>query len=140
MLEKLKYHFLYIKFRTLILYGLIGCLSTSLDFALYSALINLFGINYLMANCLSVTAGIVTSFLMNRAYNFKVKDKTTQRFAIFLTVGLCGLAMSSGILYVCIQILGVNKLASKVLSIIIVVFLQFLANKHITFKSKKENF
>lgn len=125
---------LYQKFRNLILYGIIGCCSSGLDFLLYTLLVSHFGMHYIISNCISVLAGISTSFILNRNYNFKIKDKTRQRFAIFLSVGLCGMLMSNLILYVCIDLIGINKIASKLLSIVLVVFFQFLLNKYITFK------
>lgn len=123
----------YLKFRNLFLYGIIGCLSSSLDFLIYTILIHI-GIYYLIANCISVLAGITTSFTLNRQYNFKVKDSTVRRFSIFLAVGVCGMLLSNIILYVCVDILVVDILLSKILSIIFVVILQFIINKYITFK------
>ena len=81
---------IYKKFRNLILYGIIGCCSSTLDFLLYSLFVSVFGWHYILSNCISVLAGITTSFTLNRNYNFKVKDKTRQRFAVFLSIGLCG--------------------------------------------------
>lgn len=128
--------YLWNKFRNLILYGIIGCCSSSVDFAVFS-LLESFGVYYIIANCISVFVGISTSFVLNRRYNFKVKDKTTKRFSIFLLVGLLGLFISNIILFVCIEQLELTKLLSKVLSIVLVVFFQFLLNKHITFKNTK---
>lgn len=125
---------LYQKFRHLILYGVIGSFSSGLDFLIYTLLVQVCGIQYLLANCISVLAGISTSFILNRNYNFKVKDHAKRRFSIFLTVGLCGLAMSNIILYICIDMLSMDKLISKLLSIVLVVFFQFLVNKYLTFK------
>lgn len=122
------------RFRNLILYGIIGCGSAALDFMLYTFLLMVLGWHYLLANCISVLAGITTSFTLNRNYNFKVKDQTTRRFSIFLTVGLCGMLMSNFILWGCISQLSMNKVISKLLSIALVVFFQFLINKYITFK------
>ena len=124
-------------FRHLVLYGLIGCCSSSLDFFVYTLLLH-FGVHYLAANCISVLTGITTSFLLNRQYNFKVKDHTTRRFAIFLSVGLCGMVLSNIILFVCIDLLALDKLLSKLLSIVLVVGLQFLINKYVTFKTSKQ--
>ena len=126
------------RFRTLILYGIIGSFSSFLDFIIYTLLTGYVGLFYITANCISVLMGITTSFTLNRKYNFKVKDKTGKRFLIFLTVGLCGLLMSNLILYVCIAHLQYNTTLSKVLSIILVVFLQFLINKYITFKQTQQ--
>lgn len=128
---------LYFKFRNLILYGIIGCCSSGLDFLLYTLFVSVFGWQYIVSNCISVLAGITTSFTLNRNFNFKVKDKTRQRFTIFLTVGLCGMVLSNLILYICVSKMSFNKIISKLLSIVLVVFFQFLLNKYITFKPTK---
>ena len=128
---------LYYKFRHLILYGIIGSFSSSLDFAVYTLLVYL-TMPYLVANCISVLVGITTSFILNRNCNFKIKDNTKRRFVIFLTVGLCGLMLSNLILYLCIDRLCINKIISKLLSIGLVVFFQFLLNKYLTFKPTNE--
>lgn len=124
------------KFRTLILYGLIGGLSSSIDFIVYSLLVSYVGLNYILSNSISVLIGIITSFTLNRKYNFKVKDKKYRRFIIFLCVGLCGMIISNLILYLCIDILSLHELISKLLSIVLVVIVQFIINKYITFKAK----
>ena len=124
----------YDKSRNLILYGIIGCCSSGLDFLLYTLFVSVFGWHYVISNSLSVIAGITTSFTLNRNYNFRVKDKTRRRFSIFLTVGLCGMILSNLILWCCIDKLDLSKIVSKLLSIVLVVLVQFLMNKYITFK------
>lgn len=124
------------KFRTLILYGIIGCLSSSIDFLVYTLLVTYFGFNYIASNCISVLTGIITSFTLNRKYNFKVKDRKYKRFIIFLCVGLCGMMISNGILYLCIDVFQLHELISKLLSIVFVVLAQFIINKYITFKTR----
>lgn len=125
---------LYSKFRNLILYGIIGSFSSSVDFAVFTILSKYIGIYYLLANCISVLVGITISFILNRSFNFKVKDKTGKRFIIFLAVGLCGLGLSNLILYIGIDLLSGDKLFVKFSSIILVVGFQFVLNKFITFK------
>ena len=125
---------LYQKFRHLILYGLIGSLSSGLDFGVYTLLVSVLSWNYILSNCISVIVGILTSFTLNRNYNFKVTNKTAQRFSIFIFVGLSGMLLSNIILYCCVDLLQLNKVMAKLLSIIPVVLLQFLINKYITFK------
>lgn len=128
---------LYLKFRNLILYGIIGSFSSGLDFLIFTFLVQVFELQYIISNSISVLGGITTSFILNRNYNFKIKDKTKQRFTIFLTVGLCGLVLSNMILYICIDILNIDKILSKILSIVLVVFFQFIINKYVTFKPTK---
>ena len=122
------------RFSHIVLYGIIGTFSSGLDFCIYTILVQILGLQYLFSNCISVLIGISTSFILNRNYNFKVKDNTKRRFAIFLSVGLCGLLMSNVLLYFCIEVAEFSKLLSKLLSIVLVVFFQFLINKYFTFK------
>lgn len=122
------------KFRELILYGIIGVFSSSLDFSVFSVLTGFFGFHYLFANSLSVVAGIGTSFALNRYFNFKVKDKPMQRFFIFLSIGLGGLCMSNIILWVAINRFHAAESISKLFSIAAVVAIQFTLNKFITFR------
>lgn len=129
---------LYSKFRILILYGIIGSFSSFLDFCVYTLLSQVAGIHYMVSNCVSVLVGITTSFILNRRYNFKVKDHTGQRFSIFLAVGLCGMLLSNLILYVGIDRLQYNQLIVKLASIVLVVFFQFILNKYITFRVRDE--
>lgn len=130
---------LFTKFHDLILYGIIGCLSSGLDFCVYTFLVRVIGMNYLVANCISVVVGITTSFTLNRKYNFKVTDRTFRRFAMFFIVGICGMLLSNLILYICIDKLMLDSIISKLLSIVLVVFIQFLINKFITFKKINED-
>lgn len=125
---------LYSKFRNLILYGIIGCFTSFLDFCVFTLLSQYIGLYYLVANCISVLIGITTSFSLNRAYNFKVKDRTKQRFLVFLTVGICGLGLSNLILWIGIDKLQFDEPITKLASIVLVVGFQFLLNKFVTFK------
>jgi putative flippase GtrA len=124
---------MYMKFRNLILYGIIGSFSAGVDFMIFYSLTKGLNIYYLYANVVSVTAGITISFLLNKKFNFKVEDKVVKRFLIFFAVGFSGLLLSLALLYVFIDVLALGKLISKLLSIILVVLLQFFANKFITF-------
>lgn len=117
----------------MILYGIIGLFSSSLDFGVFTLFVKIFGIYYIIANSISVLVGITTSFLLNRKYNFKVTDQPIKRFVIFLTVGLIGLLFSNLILYCLIQYFDVKELIAKIASIVLVVLFQFLVNKYITF-------
>jgi len=127
---------LYNKFRNLILYGLIGAISAGVDFLVFYMLTTILDVYYLIANIFSVSLGITISFILNRNYNFKVKDKTPKRFLIFFSVGLGGLILSSILLYIFVDIITLDKVISKVLSIIFVVIIQFLFNTFITFKKE----
>lgn len=128
---------LYFRFRNLILYGLIGGFCAALDFGVYTLLCHFEVLPYLWANVVSTHVGIFTSFMLNRSFNFKVKDKTPQRFLSFYAVGLTGLGMSSLMLWLMVDKASWDELICKLITIVIVSLMQFILNKYITFKKQE---
>lgn len=128
---------LYQRFRNLILYGIIGSFSAGIDFLTFYILTTKLKVYYLYANIVSVFIGIIISFILNARYNFKIEDKVYKRGVIFIFVGLTGLLLSTAILYFFVSIFSLNKDISKLLSVVFVVFIQFLVNKYVTFKKEK---
>lgn len=120
--------------KQLTLYGIIGAIAASIDFAFFNILTIYTGLHYIVANCISVLAGIFTSFSLNRTFNFKVTDKTAIRFGIFFTIGILGLALSNVILWLGVEQYKYDETITKIASIFIVAFIQFILNKFITFK------
>ena len=127
----------YSRFRNLILYGIIGGFCAALDFGIYTLLCYYELLPYLWANVISTHIGIFTSFLLNRSFNFKVKDKTPQRFLSFYLVGLTGLGLSSLMLWLMVDKMQWNELVCKLITIAFVSLLQFVLNKFVTFKQSK---
>ncbi|MDR2407631.1 MAG: GtrA family protein, partial [Bacteroidales bacterium] len=108
-----------LRYREVIKYGIIGCFCAGLDFVVYSILTQLFHISYLYANIGGIHCGIFTSFFLNRHFTFHVKNKTTLRFISFYLVGLAGLLVSSGLLYLCIEKMQLHELIAKAITIVV---------------------
>ena len=120
-------------------YCLIGCSGAFLDFIIFVFLIKFIGINhYLMGNCISVTVGITNNFFLNAYLNFKTTDKIFLRFISFYFVGIIGLIISLGILYLMVDIYKYNAVFSKIVTIFVITVIQFLLNKFITFKKGEQ--
>lgn len=132
--KKLELTNIVLKYRQFILYSIIGVVSASLDFVIFTFLTNFFTLNYLIANVISVNCGIANSFLLNRHFNFKINNKPLKRFAIFYAVGLLGLCVSSVGLWIFVEIFSLNIIMSKIMVIFMITVLQFSLNKLITFK------
>jgi len=128
---------LLLKNRQLIKYGIIGCCCAGIDFVIYWLLVNTVKIPYLYANILSVHCGIFTSFFLNRHFTFNVKNRTLLRFFSFYMVGVTGLAISSGLLFVLVEKIALNELIAKAFTVIAVALIQFLLNKFISFSDGK---
>ena len=121
----------------LIKYGIIGCLCVGFDFSIYWLLVEIGAVYYLLANIISIHCGIFTSFFLNRHFTFKVKNKTLIRFFSFYIVGVTGLAISSGLLFVLVEKIELNELVSKAFTVVVVAVIQFLLNKYISFRDGK---
>lgn len=116
-------------------YCIIGGLSAGLDFIVFSIFTKFFDWKWLIANCLSVTVGILTSFTLNATLNFKTTDNLLRRFLQFFATGMLGLIVASSCIYVFHEFIGIDEIISKLLSIILVTFLQYSLNKKFSFKS-----
>lgn len=125
----------FFKYKQFILYGIIGVVSASLDFFIFTFLTHIILINYLLANIISVNCGIINSFFLNSRYNFKVQNKFIKRFFTFYLIGLFGLGISSVFLWLFVEVFNVNVLISKIMVIFIITIVQFSLNKLITFKT-----
>ena len=121
------------KYRNFILYGVIGGFCAGLDFGVYT-LLCYFGAKYIIANMISVNCGIFFSFVLNRQFNFRVKDRKWRRLLSFYLVGLTGLALSSLLLYWMVDRLFFDEVYSKLFTVVIIALFQFVLNKLVTFK------
>ena len=128
---------LFTKYRHFIIYSMIGVTGASLDYLTFLLFTNVFHWNIILSNVLSVTLGVTDSFVLNLLFNFKVKDKLFLRAVSFYTVGAIGMGLSTLILHIFVTDLGFNKAIVKLLSLIIVVLVQYKFNKTISFRDKK---
>jgi UDP-galactopyranose mutase len=120
-------------YKEVILYGIIGLCSATLDSVVFLFLRQA-GINLYLSNFISINLGIVCSFLLNTYINFKVKDKLKWRAVKFFAVGYGGLLLSMLIMHIGVGILNGMELIVKIASVVIVAAIQFTVNKLFTFK------
>lgn len=116
------------KYDKFIKYSIIGALSASLDFLIFYLLTINTSINYLLINVISISCGITNSFLMNAKLNFKVHDYYVKRFAKFYTIGVLGIIISNALLFVLYEQMQISITFSKVITIFIIVIVQFFLN------------
>ncbi len=117
-------------YKLLVKYFFIGILAASIELLTFSLFLKY--INYVIANSIAYSFGVITSFTLNRIFNFKVKDKIIIRFGRFLIVNISGLFISNSILFYFSGLMPYIEL--KILSMPIVIFFQFLMNYFWTFK------
>ena len=120
--------------RQFILYCIIGGSGVTLDFSVYSLSLRSPAIGYQTANALGYASGTLLSFFLNAHYNFKTRDRLSLRLAVFCTVAALGWLVSAGTLYVLVMRTGIDKYVAKVITLAVVVILQYNLNRLISFR------
>ena len=127
---------IYNKYRQFILYALIGVTGAALDFLIYWLLIRL-GMLPTLATFISTSAGIVNNFIWNLLINFKTKNHIMLRFLSFYATGFLGIVLSMAIIWVTTAVLAWTPELAKLVSIPIVVIVQYFVNKTVTFAKRR---
>ena len=113
-------------------YGLLGFSGTAVDLAVYAGLV-LVGVIPVIATIVSSFLGIVTNYVANALFNFRVRPNRVQAIK-FTAVGIVGLAAAAALLQLAL-VLGAGVWWSKLVSLVIVIPVQFLANRSWTFRT-----
>ena len=117
-----------------LIYCLCGGLGVSADYAVYYLCLT-GGVWYQYANGLGYLAGTVISFSLNRIFTFAKRDRVLQRLGLFLTVAAVGFAASALFLWLLVDLAGLDAGWAKLITLPMVVLLQFSFNRRITFKN-----
>lgn len=125
------------RYRNFLLYGVIGGGAVLVDLALYWLLQSMFGVPPIAANAISTGTALIYSFLVNSFVNFKVWNRILLRFLSFSLVSTCGFLVSTAMLLVFTESMGFDALLIKVLSLPVVLVVQFLLNSRITFATNQ---
>ncbi len=123
------------KHRQIVLYGIIGASGALLDLVCFLLLFNIFNIDPLTATILSTSLGITNNFILNTLFNFKVRDRLHHRFLLFYLVGFLGLVLSVLVIYTLHNIGGLNANIAKIISIPLIVVIQYYVNSRLSFSS-----
>ena len=128
---------LYNRYQQFIKYAFFGGIGVLSDITLY-ALFIILGINYQIANAAGYLIGTLLSFILNRHYTFDVKDYMFKRLITFLSIASVGYICSAFLLYIFVQLVGIHAILAKVLTLGLVLMIQFTLNKRITFKKSNQ--
>ncbi len=125
-MKKLIKHFIF--------YNIIGVSGALLDFFVYISLNSITSIDYRIINAFSVFMGITNNFYWNYKYNFRTLGNVARRYISFLTIGSFGLLISTIVLTLMVDRIGLGLISAKVVTVFFVAVLQFILNKTITFR------
>lgn len=117
----------------LLKYSVIGALGVVTDVTVFYLALSAGGW-YQLANLLGYTAGTFLSFCLNRVITFKVEDKIFMRLLLFFSVAGLGFLTGAAVLWYLVEKLSFDFMLAKILSLPVVLLIQFVLNKNITFK------
>jgi putative flippase GtrA len=117
-----------------LLYCICGGIGVTTDYLIYYLALSL-GHWYQEANIFGYLSGTFISFFLNRKITFAVHDKLVRRLTIFLGVAAIGFSASALMLWVLVDVVLLDAKTAKLLTLPIVVLIQFFMNRRITFRS-----
>ncbi len=85
-------------------YALVGGVASVADISIYIIGVNLFGINHLLANTISLTVGLAVNYALSSKWVFEIHTHMVTNFFLFSVIGLIGFALSNALLYVLIDL------------------------------------
>jgi len=97
---------------------IVGLVNTGVDFLLFLFLMRVAGVNYLVAQIVSYSFGVVNSFLMNKAWTFEDAGRTMStpvQLVQFVALNILALSLSLIGLKTFNGYLGLNIYLSKIL-------------------------
>lgn len=116
---------------------MVGATNFVIDISIYTALTRLLGIYYIIAAIISASIAITWSFFINKKWTFKDVDRRVRtQYVKFFIANIISLITSLILLYISVDIYGINDLLAKVIITVLVAFLNFTINKLWTFGKK----
>lgn len=119
-----------------LLYCLCGGAGVSADYGVYYFSVT-HGLWYQGANALGYLTGMLVSFSLNRVVTFGMRDSVLQRFVSFAVVAGVGFLTSALMLWFLIDSAGVDSRIAKLMTLPVVLILQYTLNRKFTFAPEK---
>ena len=130
----------YIKNNHIVLYLVLGVVTTAVNFAVYFPLYNICGIPASVSNVIAWSVSVAVAFFTNKPLVFKSTDWSTKTVLQELTK-FTGCRLTSGlietaVIYVTVDLLLLNGNIVKILVSIFVVVFNYFASKYFVFRNK----
>ena len=117
-------------------FGLVGVLNTLINWIIF-AVLNFVGVYYIIANVIAYVIATINSYIWNSRWVFKYKGEDNKETTTkFILLNLAGLALNTMILYLLVDLIGLNKLIALVITTVIVMVINYIVNKIWVFKEK----
>jgi putative flippase GtrA len=108
---------------------------TIIDFVLYTTLVLITPIHYLLANAASFTTGAIVVYYLQKNWTFQYQgDRDAWIFAKFVSLVIFSYGMSNIVLFILVGILLQNPILSKGIQIVIGAGWGYLISRYFVYK------
>lgn len=110
-------------------FALVGVMNTLLNWSIFFILTKV-ELYYIVANVIAYLIATIHSYFWNSIWVFKYNNGSKIKSPIkFIVLNIIGLLINTIILYVLVDIFNINKLISLMLTTVIVMIINYVANK-----------
>lgn len=128
------------KYRELIVYGIVGVMTTLLNLAVYFVLTSWLGVHYIVSDIIAWIVCFIFSFVTNKLYVFKsarwTPDVLLKEVSKFFTSSVFTGIVDVGLLYAMVDLLHINGTVSKIVDNVVIIILNYILRKLWVFKEK----
>ena len=112
-------------------YFWVALVGLAVDFGTLVLLTEVFAVNYLVSAACGFVLGLVLNFFLSEWFVFRDPKMTSRwlRFVAFAVIGLIGLALLTGLMWLQVDVFAWSYIVAKVLATVIVYAWNFLARR-----------
>ncbi len=125
------------KIKELINYGIVGGITTAINYVIFIAILKFNGDSVIIANSLAWVGAVLFAYVANRKYVFKSNGNRINEITKFFTLRLITLLIENILLVLLIDKLGMMTLIAKILVSVITVIGNYVFCKYSIFKETK---
>ena len=113
----------------------VGGINTAVGYGVY-ALCIFCGLHYAFAPLMSAIIGVANSYLWNKYFTFRKKDKSTSEMARFIMVYAVSYVVNLGLLYVLIDRLKISEYLAGIFALVAITLISYFGHNNFSFKGK----
>jgi putative flippase GtrA len=116
-------------------YALVGAIAFVVDFGVLFGVTSLAGLHYLIGAAAGFMAGVSVNYLLSVRWVFDTRrvQRAAVEFQVFATIGVLGLAINEGLMWVLTDGLDLYYLLSKILAASVLLLWNFFVRRYFLF-------
>lgn len=131
----------YLKYKEIVNYLICGVITTIINIVTYILLTRLIGLEEVLSSGLAWIITIISAYVLNRSFVFVSKEKgitnIIKEFSMFIICRIIsGITCDIGTFALLVKVLRVHDLIAKVVTILMVVIVNYLFSKFLIFRKK----